>query len=362
MSPERPDLSHRAPEWISAETSPFGVRVLDVRPVTLGTLSMSRDPRMASNALSYNGEDGSSFADEAPVVARRVDATLRFIAPERLVDGALFIPREMEDKWALFVARGELVFVRGWQRRVFLRAAMRVEGGELVIGPFDGALSDAGEDPAFTVRAADFLLRALALGLPWPAPVPGESAPHSMAVFCMSQFGRSAHYAAVEALPRDVPTKPLRVMSRLHRAVLRDDVEGARAALDAGVPVDLEDKLGASAMQYVRTVGPMLALLAERGADLDAASDDGVRPLMMAAQARSLPLVRWLLERGVVADAADARGFTALHRAAEMGEAEMVDALLARGADPKRESVSGVTPLELATQRGHEAIVRALSR
>ena len=112
MSPERPDLSHRAPEWISAETSPFGVRVLDVRPVTLGTLSMSRDAQMAQNAVSYGGEDGSSFAAERPASARRVDATLRFRAPERLVDGSLFIPREMEDKWALFVAGGELVCVR----------------------------------------------------------------------------------------------------------------------------------------------------------------------------------------------------------------------------------------------------------
>ena len=112
LTAERPDLANAPIAWIPAEDSPFGTRVLDVRPITLGTLSMSRDAQMAQNAVSYGGEDGSSFAAERPASARRVDATLRFRAPERLVDGSLFIPREMEDKWALFVAGGELVCVR----------------------------------------------------------------------------------------------------------------------------------------------------------------------------------------------------------------------------------------------------------
>ena len=297
LTAERPDLATAPIAWIPAEDSPFGTRVLDVRPITLGTLSMSRDPQMAQNAVSYGGEDGSSFAAERPASARRVDATLRFRASERLVDGSLFIPREMEDKWALFVAGGELVCVRSWQRKVFLRAALRVEGAELVVGPFEGAICDAAEGDEFTVRAVDFLLRTHALDLAWPAPLPGDREPKSLALFCMSQFGRGAHYAALEPPPREAPARPLRVMSRLHLAVLRGDVDGARAALDAGVPVALRDRLGAPAIHYVTEAGPMLALLAERGADLDAASDDGVRPLMMAVQTRSLPLVTWLLAR-----------------------------------------------------------------
>ncbi len=289
----RPDLARQPVVWLPPEASPFAVRVLDVRPVTLGTLSVSGDPRMAQNAVSYGGEDGSSFASERPVSARRVEATLRFRAPERIVEGALFIPREMEDKWALFVARGELVVVRGWQRKVFLRAPLRVEGDALVVGPFEGALRDDAEGAEFTVRAVDFLLRTHALDLPWPAPLPGDGAPESLAMFCMSQFGRQAHFAAIDPPPRDVPARPLRVMSRLHLGVLRDDVDAVRAALDEGLPVDLRDREGVPAVQYVKALGPVLDLLAARGADLEAACDQGVRPLMSAVQTRSLPAWRW---------------------------------------------------------------------
>jgi hypothetical protein len=356
----RPDLSRQPVVWLPPEASPFGVRVLDVRPVTLGTLSVSRDPRMAQNAVSYGGEDGSCFATERPLSARRVEATLSFRAPERIVDGALFLPREMEDKWALFVANGELVVVRGWQRRVFLRASLRIEGDALVVGPFEGALRDDAESEAFTVRAVDFILRTHALDLPWPAPLPGDGAPDSLAMFCMAQFGRQAHFAALDPPPRDVPARPLRVMSRLHIGVLRDDVDAVRAALDAGLPVDLRDRQGVAAVQYVKAVGPVLELLVARGADVEAACDLGVRPLMSAVQTRSLPLVAWLLARGVAVDAADARGFTALHRAAEMGEAGIVDALLARGADPLRASAGGHTPASLAEKSGDAALAARL--
>ena len=237
---------------------------------------------------------------------------------------------------------------------------MRVEGDELVVGPFEGSVCDPAEGDEFTVCAADFLLRTLALDLAWPAPLPGDGELKSLALFCMSQFSRGAHYAALEPPPREVSARLLRVMSRLHLAVLRGDVDGARAALDAGVPVDLRDRLGAPAIHYVTEVGPMLALLAERGADLDAESDALVRLLMMAVRTRSLPLVTWLLARGAVADAADGRGFTALHRAAEMGEAAIVDALRACSADPTRAAAGGHTPVSLAETRGHGALAERL--
>lgn len=94
LTAERPDLANAPIAWIPAEDSPVGTRVLDVRPITLSTLSMSRDPQMAQNAVSYGGEDGASFAAERLASARRVDATQQFDAllargadPTRVAEG-----------------------------------------------------------------------------------------------------------------------------------------------------------------------------------------------------------------------------------------------------------------------------------
>lgn len=356
----RPDLAGKTPAWISAAESPFGVEVLNVRPITLGTLSTTRDPKMAQNAVSYGGETGASFADEAPAIARPVDGALRYRAPKHLADGALFIPREMEDKWALFVQRGELVVVRGWQRRVFLRGALRIDGDVVILDAITGSVAAPDEPPSFTVRALDFIVRTHALRAPWPAPLIADAPDaHALAVSCMGTFGRSAHFASREAPPDALPERPLRTMSALHRAALHGDVAAIARALDGGLPADLEDPYGFTALHHVRGVGEAFTVLASR-CPLDARSDDGTTALMAAVQRRDGAMAEALLARGAAADLADGRGFTALHRACEMGELAVVEALLARGADPERAASTGHTPRALAAARGEAAVVAAL--
>lgn len=211
----RPDLAEQEPSWIAAGDNPFGVPVLDVRPITLGTLSTSRDPMMARNAVSYGGETGTSFATEPPAFERPLEGALRFRAPPQLVDGALFIPSEMEDKWALFVQRGELILVRSWRRQVFLRAALHVTAdGYLDVTELNGVICDTEEPPEFTLRALDFILRTHALRLDWPAALPADTSdePRGLALLCMSYYGRHARFAAREAPTRDIPLQPLQTL------------------------------------------------------------------------------------------------------------------------------------------------------
>lgn len=47
---------------IRAEANPWGVALLDVRPVTHGMLSTSRDPKNAANAVSFGKDDGNEQA------------------------------------------------------------------------------------------------------------------------------------------------------------------------------------------------------------------------------------------------------------------------------------------------------------
>lgn len=92
--------------WLGPTHNPWGVPVLDVRPVTLGMVATSADPRCAANAISFAGDDGTGFIGVEPRVARRVTAGLRFRVDGMLLDGALFLPGEMEQKWAVFFHRG----------------------------------------------------------------------------------------------------------------------------------------------------------------------------------------------------------------------------------------------------------------
>lgn len=358
FSAPRPDLSGKQPAWIDASESPFGVRALDARPITLGTLSASKDPVMASNAVSYGGETGRSFAAQRPRSARVAEVTLRYRAPDGVHDGALFIPTEMEDKWALFVADGALLLVRSWRREVLLRAPMTLDGDEVVIGPLHGFVCREDEGDDYTRRALDFILRTHALELPWPAPLlpDGDDDPRARAMECMSMFGRAAHYATLESPEGSVPEPPLRVMAPLHLAAIRGDLAGVDAALTAGTPARLKDRFGRGALHYADRSPEVLARLLEAGASLDDAADDGTTVLMYATQARRGDSVRALLALGAGAALADARGFTALHRAAEMGEVEIAKALLARGADPDAIAEGGHTPRSLAAMRGQAAI------
>ena len=47
--------------WIEASETPWGLKLLDLRPITQAMLSTSKDPQMATNAISYGGEDGSQI-------------------------------------------------------------------------------------------------------------------------------------------------------------------------------------------------------------------------------------------------------------------------------------------------------------
>src|SRR5947209_3193682 len=88
--------------WLSPGDNPWGVQVLDVRPVTLGMTSTSRDQQCALNAMSFGQDDGTGFVGIEPEVTRQVRVGLQFRIDRRLADGALFLPEQMEHKWALY--------------------------------------------------------------------------------------------------------------------------------------------------------------------------------------------------------------------------------------------------------------------
>ncbi len=350
--------------WIPADGNPWKVPVLDVSPLTQGMLSTSQDPTCAANAVSYGRDDGTGFVGEEPPLPRSIPSSLRYRRDRLLADGALFIPSQMEHKWAIYHHDGEILFVRSWMRLVYVAAQVEQEGEEVTVTKIDGSFAgDREEDPALTVRILDFLLRSHSLGMPWPAPLPEglEKDPQAAATWCFALFGKMAHFATPHRVELDTPVKPLRSHSLLHIAVAQGDVAAADAQLGAGVPVDLlaADGLPPLHWAFACPDTSMLQFLVSRGSSLEARSDSGATAVMIASQGAAPKHLEWLLVHGANPNARDERGFTALHRAAEMGHLALVGILLAHGADPRAEA-EGHTPLSFAKTRGHAEIAQLL--
>lgn len=358
--PQTPSLS-----WIEAADSPWGVRVLDVRPVTLGMRSSSADPQCALNAVSFGQDDGSDFIGAAPSGPRVAGASLRFPIDRMLVDGALFIPRDMEHKWALFYHRGEIICVRSWLRKVQVVAHVEQRGDHVEITQLRGTFAAEDEDRDFTSRIMDYLLRSHALDTVYPAPLPAhlESDSRAAAIWCMSMFGSRALLATPHRFVRLDPDRPLRTHSLLHFAVARGNAAAIDRYLSAGVPVDLLAGDGLAPLHWaLASEDPaILTLLLDRGSPVDVRSAEGATPLMNAVQSGSMEKVGFLLDHGADVNACDRRGFTALHRAAEMGNLAITQLLLDRGANANADA-EGHTPRSLAEGRNRKDIVAVLRK
>ncbi len=348
--------------WLPDEDNRWGVPVLDIRPVTEGLLSTSRDPRCASNAVSFLQDDGLTFVDASPLSSRVLDVHLPFYTGAGLFDGALFVPRVMEEKWAIYYHAGSILFIRSWTRSLHVRADVRDSDGSSHIHRIHGAFFDEHEDSSFTLRALDYLLRSHAMDELFPAPL--MSLPEDLgaaALWCFGQFGRRAPLATAVEIPDTPPPGPLRTNSLFHIAVARGDKELALAQLEKGVPADLLARDGLPALHWALAckTTDMVSWLLDQGVAVDVRSDEGATALMTAVQQNVADQVARLLARKADVNEKDDRGFTALHRAAELGHVDLVRVLLKSGADPSAEAL-GHTPLSLAKLRDNHAIVDLL--
>jgi hypothetical protein len=351
--------------WIEAADNRWGVRLLDVRPVTLTMQSMSSDRRCAENAISFTKDDGTGFIGKPPAASRITQASLTFPIDRVLADGVLFVPREMEHKWALFYHRGDVICVRSWERKVQVVAHLELHGDHAEITQIRGTFAAPIEDPDLTVRLFDYLLRSHALDSIYPVPLTAgmETDPKAAAMWCMSMFGNRAVVATPHRFERRDPQRPLRTHSLLHIAVARGQASEIEAHLAAGVPVDLLAGDGLTPLHWALACKEtaIMALLLDRGSPVDVRSHEGATPLMNAVQGANLDQVQFLLDHGADVNARDWRGFTSLHRAAEMGYVEITQILLDWGATPDLEA-EGHTARSLAEGRHHERVLAVLDR
>lgn len=357
---DMPDLEFK---WVSADENPFQVPVLDIRPVTLGMMSTTSSQEQAANALSYSKDDGRGFLQEVPNQPL-VDMDLRFPIDGTLANGSLFLPQQMEHKWAIYYHDHKILFIRSWLRVVQAVAETKIEGNELVITGLRGWFLAENEDAAYAQRVLDFLMRSHAFGQIFPAPLePGmEQHPLTAAHFCMNLFGSLAPYATHHPITySELPI--LRSNSLLHIATAWGDHQAIKRNLDAGMPIDLLASDGTAPLHWavVAKGTETLAFLLACGSPVDVRSEAGATPLMNAVQDDKQAAASFLIERGADVNATDKRGFTALHRAAEMGKPALVRLLLESGASATVEA-EGHTPRSLAELRNEQQILKLLDQ
>lgn len=348
--------------WIAPSQNPWGIRLLDLRPITTTMLATSKDPQCASNAVSYNAEDGTTFKDIVPSDNTLTSSNIVIPIDGVLAPGVLFIPQTMEHKWAIYFHNDTLIFVRSWLRKVVVTAQTKQSGNTLTIESISGKFLN-NESSQFTRNIVKFLLCSHAINQITPAPIPAELAPtpQDAALWAFSAYGNMAQFGVFDEHFDPPIDKLLRSHSLLHIAVAQSNIHEIEKQFQSGLSLNLLAGDGLAPLHWsiaskeIQVMEKLLAL----GAHPDCRSEEGATPLMNAVQSNKTHHVNLLLQSGADPNAIDNRGFTSLHRAAEMGHLDLVITLLKSGAD-KDISSDGHTALSFAEARRHEEIAKVL--
>lgn len=361
-SKEEP-VSDNQLQWIEATQNKWGIRLLDLRPLTMNMLSSSSNPQMARNAISYNTENGTTFFGVKPKSERIIQCHLSFKVDQRLEPGVLFTPGTMEHKWAIFFDGEFLIFVRSWLREVLVIAKTETTNNRLFVKEIQGTFIEE-EIPEFTVAILNYLLISHVLKEFVPAPLPAQlvSDTQKAGLWAFSTYGNKAEAGVFDVYFIPASKSTLRSHSLLHIAVAQSNLHEIEESVKRGIGLNVLAGDGLAPLHWAiapDTTASMQKLIM-LGADPDVKTIQGATPVMNAVQANKIDFLRLLLQAGAAVNAQDKRGFTALHRAAEMGYADIVELLLQNGAD-KNIAAENYTALSLATASGNQKIIELLS-
>jgi ankyrin repeat protein len=137
-------------------------------------------------------------------------------------------------------------------------------------------------------------------------------------------------------------------------------MEIIRLLLDHGAKVNALGRNGSTALHHATWNDEIFHVMLERGADPKLQQSHGVTTLHMACQDGSAALVAKLLQLHPDLDAWDGAEFTPLLNAAEAGRVDLLKLLIAAGADLKAVQKNGRNALHLAAGAANPEAVRFL--
>jgi ankyrin repeat protein len=349
--------------WIEATENQWGLKILDLRPISQTMHSYSQDPQMATNAISYGSEDGINFWGLKPNSTKTITSNFKIPIDGKLEPGVLFNPDTMEHKWAIYFDGINLIFVRSWLREVFVVAKTSQKDNHLIIENINGDFTE-NESEDFTKAFLNFLVISHSIGETIPAPLPKELEldTRKAGLWAFSSYGNMAQLGTFDETLLPLPVRKLRSHSLLHIAVAKSEIEEIEKQIKNGTNVNSLAGDGLGTLHWAianETIEPMKKLF-ELGADPNLKTLQGATPIMNAVQSKKLDHLKLLINSGAFINAIDNRGFTALHRAAEMGHIEILKELLSNGAD-KNIIAENQTALTLAIARENKEIIELLA-
>ncbi|MDL5055556.1 ankyrin repeat domain-containing protein [Oscillatoria laete-virens NRMC-F 0139] len=123
----------------------------------------------------------------------------------------------------------------------------------------------------------------------------------------------------------------------LQLAVQNGEIKKVKTLLGEGADIKMRDAAGNNLLHLALQKScskEMVELLIDRGVPLHEMNDQGLSPLHLAAQARSLENIALLLDKGVAVDSKTPDQLTPLYFAVKSGYVSGVDYFLKRGANP----------------------------
>ncbi len=191
-----------AVRWLSATESPFGVSVLDCRPLTQNRVAGTASQEIAARFVRLRAWLGEELGNRQFSTAVPVPDGLRY--PFKGVaqpDGPVFKSRTMEEKWDLYLRAGRLYFVRSWTGDPYYVAQLswRTDDWGITQAWQADTLED---DVQRSIQVIDYLVKSHLYNLAAPHPLRAalRGDDQALALASFADFGRRALYGTFDDL------------------------------------------------------------------------------------------------------------------------------------------------------------------
>ncbi len=187
--------------WLRGDDSPFGMDVLDCRPMAQSYVLSTADERIADSFAQNTRSNGSEYIGKFPENPVRFDHEFSFTLKDvRIKDGPLFVASCMEEKWNIYYYNHVMYFVRSWTGNLIYAALCNIKDDTLFLSSV--VMNEESIDPGdrfFPLREVFFLIVSHVLGNIYPHPVPARIGldEGKILLFSFSQYGRMGLFASV---------------------------------------------------------------------------------------------------------------------------------------------------------------------
>jgi hypothetical protein len=180
-------------EWMSEQDSPFGIKVLDCRPVATTMVSTTSDRKIAKTFARLRSSLGEHHRERQPNNPGRVSCSLEYPHIGEHKDGPIFVAPEMDDKWDIYLYDGRLFFSRSWTGELHFVVDIELEPPTARVTSITADAQFLEGDSTYVIAVVDFLIKSHLYKVVVPHPLPSDWSKEPagrLALLSFSQYGR----------------------------------------------------------------------------------------------------------------------------------------------------------------------------